>query len=322
MAEMTKVVDGVLARDSQWVGAAKNALIEITNPTSITVDPIAVAQRQAFDASKRGRPDKAEEALRAVINSTDSEAVQGWLLEQVAEVVHSTDKVQSQSILAGAHERNAMTLRPQRGIIYPRVDTAGMDQARQAAAFLRTKYGNPNAMVLGAKALFNRLEFGPDTADTFEEALKELGLHLGFRAQRPEKLGITGLDVLWGIGENQYLLLPCKSEATNPTISKSYTDQVNGSVTWFSQAYDHTCKATPVIVHPSQVVDKLGTAPVGMRVLTPEKLSALKIATENFIVGAKDKLDDVGHVRSILSAEKLTGTQIVSQFTVPAKPTA
>ncbi|WP_374390614.1 DEAD/DEAH box helicase family protein [Brevundimonas sp.] len=309
--EMASVVEAVLQRDPQWVAAAKNAVIEVNNPSSIEVDAISVAQREAFEASRRGRPDKAEAALRSAYQESESDTLKGWLLEQVAEVVHPTDKVQSQSILAGAHERNAMTLKPLRGVTYPRVDTAGMDQARQAAHYLTDKYKNSNALVIGMRGVLDRLRFGDDTAEDVEEALKELGLHLGFRSQRPEKLGIAYLDVLWGIGENHYLLLPCKSEATSPTISKAYTDQVSGSLTWFGETYDHTCKATAVIVHPSNIVDKAGTAPPGMRVLNAERLAVLKTAAENFVVAVKDKLDDVGSVRAALSYEKLLGSQIV-----------
>lgn len=206
-----------------------------------------------------------------------------------------------------------------KGIIYPRVDTAGLDQARQAGEFLRNKYESANAIVLGVNALFDKLQFGPDSAETFEQALADLGLHLGFRAQRPEKLGVAGLDVLWGVGDRQYLLLPCKSEATVGTISKAYADQLSGSAAWFSQAYDHTCQAVPVIVHPAQTLDKLAAAPLHSRVITVAKLEGLKASAKNFILAAKDQLDNQAHLRAVLNSEKLLGPQIVSQHTLPVK---
>jgi hypothetical protein len=83
----------------------------------------------------------------------------------------------------------------------------------------------------------------------------DIGLHLGFSAQRPEKQGAGHLDVLWGIGQLEYLLLACKSGATAPTISKHYADEISGSVNWLRSAYDHTCQAVPVIIHPSEFMD-------------------------------------------------------------------
>lgn len=320
ITEMSKVIDGALARDSQWVSAAKNALIDVSNPSTVTVDAISVAQRASFEAARRGRYEKAEASLRIGLNDADSPAVEGWLLEQVAEVVHHLDKVRAQSVLAGAHDRNMLTTRPQGGITYARVDTVGLDQARQAAEFLRTQYGDGNAIVLGTNAILDHLHFGPDNAENFEQALMQLGRHLGFRTQRPEKLGIAGLDVLWGIGERRYLLLPCKSEATSTTISKDYADQVSGSATWFEGAYDHTCHAVPVIVHPSTQLDKFASAPAETRVMNEEKLGALKKAALAFVVAAKDNLEGgTQNIRALLSAERLLGNQLLDRFTLPVK---
>lgn len=317
--EMAKVVDGALGRDPMWVAAAKNALIEVSNPATVTVDPIAIAQREAFDSTRRGRYDRAEAALRSALDKTDSEAAEGWLLQQIAEVVHHVDKVRSQSILAGAHDRNISTTRPLNGIVYPRVDTVGLDQARQAGEYLSKKYADGNAMILGVNALLDRLHFGPGTAEMFEEALKELGLHLGFRAQRPEKLGIAGLDVLWGIGQLRYALLPCKSEAVAATISKNYADQVSGSAAWFAGAYDQTCSAVPVLIHPSQTLDAMAAVPEDTMVLTAAKLEGLKSAVSSYVTAVKGRLDNTVHVRSNLEANNLLGTQIVGQHTLPVK---
>ena len=54
-----------LERDTGWIAAARNALIEATYSTGVSVDPIASAQRSAFDASRRGRFDDAECSTRA-----------------------------------------------------------------------------------------------------------------------------------------------------------------------------------------------------------------------------------------------------------------
>jgi hypothetical protein len=319
LAEMAKVVDSVLAREPQWVAASKNALIDVSYPDVVVVDPVSVGQRQAFDAARRGNFDVAEKALRGILEKGDSNAVQGWIMQQVAEVVHPLDNIRSQSILAGAHERNTLTTRPLKGIVYPRVDTVGLDQAKQSSEYLRATYTNGNALVLGVNALLDRLKFGPETADSFEQALMDLGLHLGFRAQRPEKLGIAHVDVLWGIGERRYLLLPCKSEATSPNISKTYGDQVSGAATWFTSAYDHTCQATPVIVHPSQIFDALAPFPPSTRVITAAKCEELKKAVQGFALSVKADLHNVQHVRAALDAGKLLGSQFTDQHTLPGK---
>jgi hypothetical protein len=147
----------------------------------------------------------------------------------------------------------------------------------------------------------------------------DLGLHLGFRAQRPEKLGIAQVDVLWGIGERRYLLLPCKSEATSPSISKTYGDQLSGAAIWFGKEYDHTCQATPVIVHPSQIFDALAPYPTNTRVLASAKIEALKQSVLNYALSVKDHLTNIVHIRGALDAGKLLGSQFLAQHTLAAK---
>ena len=219
-----------------------------------------------------------------------------------------------------AHERNGALLRPMRGIAYRRVDTVGMDQARQASSYLRGAYPNANALILGMNGILDRLAFLPDTAEAFEQALMDLGLHLGFRAQRPEKeAGVGGLDVLWGIGERQYLLLPCKNGATAAVISKDYTDEISGSVNWFISNYDHTCSATPVMIHPSMTLASAAAPPPNMRVVTAAQLDGLRAASRAFALAVKDRLGEVVHVRETLHMQKLLGSQVVQAYTVVPK---
>ena len=129
-------------RNPGWVAAARNALIPVTYPDQTTIDPIAAAQRQAFDAVRINRFDQAEAALRAAENGQSESKVKGWLLDQVAAAAHHLDKVRSQQILHSAIDHNSLVTKPIGGIAYKRVETRGMDQARQAAQFLTDTYGS------------------------------------------------------------------------------------------------------------------------------------------------------------------------------------
>jgi hypothetical protein len=320
---MAEAIGDLLARDPGWTAAARNILIDITYPDEVPVDFLAVAQRDAFDAARRGRFELAEKRLRDAVNATSDRRVQGWLLDQVAAAVHPQDRVRSQQILAAANDRNSLVSKPIEGIAYKHVDTFGMDQARQAAAFLRDTYGgDANALLLGLKGLLDDLVFVEEEAEAFEQALADLGHHIGFRAQRPEKEEAAHLDVLWGIGQGEYVLLPCKSGAVSPTISKRYSDEVSGSVNWFSTYYDHTFTAVPVIVHPSDILDSGASPPVGMRVMTGIQVGALRDAVRAFALAVKDRLDEPVHVRQSLSAQGLLGKQVVDRYTVSPRSMA
>lgn len=307
-------------RNPDWVAAARNALIPVTYPDQTTIDPIAAAQRQAFDAVRINRFDQAEAALRSAESGQTDAKVRGWLLDQVATAVHHLDKVRSQQILHSAIDRNTLVTKPIGGIAYKRVDTKGMDQARQAAQFLTETYGGDgNKLLIGINGILGDLIFVRDESEDFEQALFDLGLHLGFRSQRPEKDGISNLDVLWGVGQGSFLLLPCKSGAVSGTISKHYSDEVSGSANWFTQNYDQAFNATPVIIHPSAQLDSLATPPANMRVMTAAQIEILRERARSYIHSVKDRLTEHAQVRHALTANNLLGEHFVQNNTVSPK---
>jgi len=317
LAALADPIQDVLGRTPGWVAASRNALIDASYPTSVAVDPIAVARREGFDAARRGRFEVAERRLHDAANAATEHLVKGWLLEQAAAMLHPLDRARSQQILSAANDRNSLVTRPIEGIAYRQVDTAGMDQARQAAAYLLGVYPQGgNDLVIGINGLLDELAFMEDNHESFEQALMDLGLHLGFGAQRPEKQGAGHLDVLWGIGQREYLLLACKSEATASTISQHYADEISGFANWFQGAYDHSCKAVPVIVHPSTTMDAEASPPPGTRVIAKDQLSALRVACRGFALSVKDRLSETAHVRFALTAHNLLGRQVVDNYSV------
>ena len=305
-------------RNPGWVAAARNVLIPVTYPDQTIIDPIAAAQRTAFEAIRIHRAGQAEIALRAAEAAQTDSKVKGWLLDQIASAVHHLDKVRSQQILHSAVDKNNLVTKPIGGIAYKRVETRGMDQARQAAQFLGEQYGGDgNKLVIAINGILGDLAFVRDESEEFEQALFDLGQHIGFRAQRPEKEGISNLDVLWGIGGGSYLLLPCKSGAVSGTISKHYSDEVSGSANWFAGVYDQPFTATPVIIHPSAALERLATPPATMRVMTAAQIEVLRNRVRSFVGSVKDRLTEHVHVRWALSANDLLGENFVVNNTIP-----
>ena len=58
-------------------------------------------------------------------------------------------------------------------------------------------------------------------------------------------------------------------------IAKRDLAQLGHSHDWFSEAYDATCSAVPVIVHPASTCAADAVAATGTRVLTFDKLQSL-----------------------------------------------
>jgi Helicase C-terminal domain/Type III restriction enzyme, res subunit len=316
---MAEAINDVLDRNKGWVAAAKNALIEV-GYAEVVVDQVSVLQRQAYDAFRRGKYEHAVQVLQDAADSVADPRVKGWLLEQAAEALHRIDKAGSQTLLAAAGDKNSRITKPLAGIAYKKISTEGMNQSLQAMKYLSTKYpSGGNAIIIGMNGILESLAFIELGSDQFEEALKELGLHLGFHAQRPEKEKSGKLDVLWGIGIGQYILFPCKSSATASAISKQYADQVSGNMNWFMSTYGKSSKGTPVIVHPATIFETDAFPPDNTRVLGKDELAKLHAACMAFATAIKDDLNNVAKLKASLSANSLLGNQFLQTFTIAAK---
>ena len=251
LAAMAEPISDVLRRNPEWVAAAKNRLIGVAYPP-IQIDEVSVAQRQAYEFLRQNRHEDAAVRLQDASDKAGDRYVSGWLLDQAAEALHPVDRVRSQTMLLGAYSRNFNVTKPLAGISYRKMEASKQDQARQASAYLLATYRDGgNAFLLAVKAILDDLSFREGDFDEFEQALYELGLHLGFNSQRPEKDGGGKLDVLWGIGAHRYVILPCKSGSVSDAISKQYADQISGNLNWFKATYGRDCQGVPVMVHPA-----------------------------------------------------------------------
>ena len=312
-------INDVLKRNKGWIAAAKNALIEVAY-ADVAVDQVSVLQRQAYDAFRRGKYEHAMQLLEHAADTVADERVKGWLLEQAAEALQRIDRAASQALLATAGDKNPRITKPLTGITYKRISTDGMSQSQQAMRYLSTKYpSGGNATIIGINGILENLVFSELGSDQFEEALMEIGLHLGFQAQRPEKDNSGKLDVLWGVGIGTYILFPCKSSATAVAISKKYADQASGNMNWFASTYGKGNKGTPVIVHPATILEGDAFPPDNTRVMGKEELAKFHSACVAFGAAIKDDLKNVAKTKEALAANFLLGEQFLRNFTVAPK---
>ena len=126
-----------------------------------------------------------------------------------------------------------------------------IEQSRNATWRLRAYGTKTTKLQLDINGLLEDLKFVPDTAKTFEEAMREVAEFIGFKAQRPENDFGKGPDVLWAVGGLRYFVIECKNGAVSQTVNKSDCNQLTGSIMWFRDRYDHSCSSEPILVHPS-----------------------------------------------------------------------
>ena len=162
--------------------------------------------------------------------------------------------------------------------------------------------------------------FDPARVPDAEAALESLGLHLGFAAERPDKVYGTGPDVLWSVRDDLQLLIELKTGVTRADlrIKKSEIDQLSGHVSWHRANYDAQDSSVPVLVHPESVHLSDGTPPPGTRILTPAGVYNLKARVKAFAEAAahEDGWKTPQRVQELLSQHSLTGRDALLRSTV------
>jgi hypothetical protein len=287
------------------------------------VSPVAVSQRQAFEATQIGRFSDATTILQQAIDAEMDLKTRGWLKELAAGYLHHIDKVKAQQMQASAKADNRARLTPRKGADYKRL-TGLADQAQASAKFLASTYSGGAELVIGLAAVLTDLEMGPDdlaATKRFEKALHELGLHLGVPSQRPDQeLGI-GPDVLWSTGDGHYVVIECKSGVNTTFIAKKDAAQLSQSMDWFEQTYPDA-QAVPVMVHPTSSLHSTATMPKGSRVITTEKLGDVRQAVTDFgaalAVGAGYR--DPAAVEAQLHALHLRASALIQYFGLRPRP--
>jgi hypothetical protein len=312
--DLRAAVEQCLARDQGWVRASRNALVGVTYGSG-SVAPTAENVRRAADLAGQQRYTEAVDAQQMAVNAAADLRERGWLKQQLAAYLHPVDPVRAQQQQVSALDDNPALLRPRQGIAYVRLKGRAGDQAEAAAAFMCDRYASGSDLLIAVNAILDDLAFDTDPArvDPFEQAVADLGAHLGFTTQRPERDVKRGPDDLWAFGGQSYAVIECKNAAGTDFIRKTDLDQLSGSLSWFRQEYELPASALAVMIHPSNKVHPRGAAPVGCRVITAETLPKLRDAVRAWAaaLAGDDHYRNPDAVRQQLAARKLNGRSSV-----------
>lgn len=319
--ELDQAATLVLDRDAEWVKLSKGALVLVKYEAEGYVSSIAKHQRVAFNAAEAGDLPAAVGSIQAAVNETKDGRVRGWLKQQLAEYTHRVNPVDAQVILKSALSDNRLTLRPHLGITYERLRNVDRGQAPLAAEHIASSASTGNDLLIATYGQLEALTFIPGTAVAFERSLAALARLLGFDSQRPETEFGVGPDLLWSVGQLQYFVIECKNGATNGIIGKGDCNQLTGSMNWFESRYDKTCSATPIMIHPVNVVDRAASPHKEMRVITIQGLTDLKREIRGFALAASAKPYPPSEARlgDLLLHYKLTPGEFLKTFTTIPK---
>ena len=315
--DLRAAVEQCLTRNQGWVRADRNALVGVKYGAGSVVST-AAHQRRALDLAGQQRYAEATDAQQMAVNAAAEPRERGWLKQQLAAYMHPVDPVRAQQQQISALDDNPALLRPKQGIAYLRLKGRAGEQAEAAAAFLRDQYPSGSDLLIGVNAILDDLLFDTDPArvDPFEQAIADLGTHLGFVTQRPERDIKRGPDDLWAFGGQNYAVIECKNAAVTDFIRKKDLDQLSGALSWFRDEYELPASALPVMIHPSHTPDRSGTAPVGCRVITRSTLPKLRNAVRAWAnaLAADYQYRNPDVVRQQLAERKLNGRNAIEAY--------
>ena len=323
--DLRAAVEQCLTRNPGWVRASRNALVGVKYGSG-SVAPTAAYQRRAVDLAGQQRYTEAADAQQMAVNAAADPRERGWLKQQLAAYIHPVDPVRAQQQQASALDDNPGLLRPKQGIAYVRLKGRAGEQAEAAALFLRDQYPSGSDLLIGVNAILDDLVFDsdPSRVDPFEQAVADLGTHLGFVTQRPERDIKRGPDDLWAFGDQAYAVIECKSGAVTDFIRKRDLDQLSGALNWFRSQYELPASALPVMIHPSNTPHRTAAAPVGCRVITTSTLPKLRDAVRAWAtaLASDDQYRNPDAVRQQLLARKLNGRHAITDYArIPIVPT-
>ncbi len=305
---LTGLIGQCLRRDEGWKRfyAEQMNAMEVREPGHAVLDLFA-KELKAEELHESGRSREAVKLYQAMADETADHVEKGWYLQEAARCAYSYSKTDSNSLQIAAHRRNRLVMRPQSGMEFGRLEVVSQRRNARIIDWIR-RFKDYDDLRVTLEDILSRLEFGTQW-ERFELAMHEIGLAIGFAAERPEREWKEGPDNLWGVKEGLYFVIECKSEVSleRATISKEEAGQLSNAWGWFCRQYPGA-KGLPVIIIPTEKMARAASLPDGTRVLRRSELGRLVTSTRRFFQEFKDlAFDDLDEkkVQALINTHNL-----------------
>jgi hypothetical protein len=320
--EIFNLAKYTLQRDTDWVAASKSALSAIEYDRTSNIDSSILARRKAFEKECLEQYTDAFAIIETEKNSTSDNKAKGLLMQLMAEYENFNNQAKAQEILLSARFFNNAVLKPMRGIRYEKLLCPADGQAIRVIKYITENNIFGNNLILRINAILDDLVFSTNSANRFEEALKNISFMIGIHSSRPEKESREGPDNLWALGNSEYLVIECKNGTVTGTISKSDCSQLGSSIQWFENRYAGSgMKCHPIIIHNSNIFEKSSSPLPDTRVIMPIILEKFKNSIRGFVeaLTQPEVVCNVDKINALLIQYKLTKNSLLKEYTTSFK---
>ncbi|WP_144646645.1 DEAD/DEAH box helicase family protein [Priestia megaterium] len=274
--DIHSVVELCLKRSSQWIETSRATLVKVRYNSNNHFEDRIIQEREAFNHAQLRDYQKGASIIQKLVNEASDNKQKAYLKFKLAKYENFYNSIGAQQTIKSAKRLNNQLIHPIGGIEYEKVQFKNIPQANTINEFLISAYSDTNQFIITFNAIIDKLIFAPNSYNDFEQAIKELGQHLGYASQRPDDDVGKGPDNLWGSTTNYFFVIECKNEAIKDTISKGYCNQLNGSINWFEEKYPNIEKFTPILIHPSSKFEWAASPHPNIRIINKEKLEYLR----------------------------------------------
>lgn len=312
------LINQCIGRDSGWKQFYSDRMNEMAIPEKS--DRLTLSYAAELDAElKFYRGDYAGAMARvqsALDDGTFSREDTGWYLQEIARYAYRTRRVESQSKQVAAWTMNRLLLRPPEGVTVAKLTLINQGRMDQIIGWV-SQFKSYHELSVAAADITSSLAFGVKF-DCFERALMELGMALGFAAERPDKEWKAGPDCLWKLDNTSYIVWECKNEVevTRAEINKREAEQMNRSAAWFKKHYGGAA-ARHFMIHPSRKLEAAAALLQETFVVREKHLKRLvKVASEFFKSFESLQLSDLSHslVQETVNAHGLSNADIIVDY--------
>lgn len=276
------------------------------------------AERKYMHQDFAGAADTIQKMLDDGVIDPEDKA---WYLQERARYLFPVNREESQNLQVAAHKKNRLLMRAPGGVVVTKLTVVSQGRVRAIMDWV-SKFERYSDLDAAVADFLGNLSFGTNY-DKFEAALNDLGLALGFAAERPDAEWKEGPDNLWAIDASLYLVIECKSEVdvNRAEINKGEAEQMNRSCAWFDKHYSaHNSKN--IIVHPAGKVASAAAFTHPVEVMREADLRKLVKACRDFFkTFSSQNLKDLSatHIQKEIDAHKLDVESLVSEYSKKPK---
>lgn len=268
-----------------------------------------------------GENNEAVKIIQKLIDEYVSDSTErGWYLQEMARYLYSSSKVESNKMQIQAHKLNRLLLKPREGISLEKINFISQNRINNIINWIK-QFDNYEQLMIQLDDIISNLQFGVK-AESFEKALNDFGILLGFVAEQPDRERGEGPDNLWCIGDNDYILFECKNEVrdTRVEINKTEMGQMNNSCAWFEREYGHKYK--PIMIAPTKYASaSAGFSNSDVEVMLKSSLNKLKGSVRSFYKEFK-KIDfdnlSPSSIQVFINTHKLDITSLKKEYSTKA----